>query len=271
MATVSKDEYVHIYLVRNYGLELKLRIRLENMNPGRLVWSPDSSLLACCSGEELSQTEYQDQLVILRIYEKTVTDPTNNKKTKKLSHELVQVLTYNPNNNSNSSNSNSNNNHNCYHGIYNFCSFSPNNNHFITGGLGGRLEYYSIKNKEPLAHWFGVRVRGLHWLHEDQIIVADNQNRIQEYHFKKSIVEKCVKSNRSMSDGIANSGPIFLFREEADILSLRCYKHQFNDRWICALGVKGRGVRLWDLESKSMVRNFCGVQQKNNVYLGWGV
>merc|ERR1712157_325788 len=49
-------------------------------------------------------------------------------------------------------------------------------------------------------------------------------------------------------------------------LSLRCYKHQFNDRWICALGVKGRGVRLWDLESKSMVRNFCGVQQKNNVY-----
>ena len=247
LATCSKDDCIHIYNVLPHGLQLNLRIKTDSMDPGFITFSPADSMMICCSS-----VEQQSNLLLIRLKEKASSiedtkasdNPNNIESPRKLSHELLLALDS---------------------GIskktFAFASFSPTGKHFVTGGIGGRFEYYSINSKEPLAHWAGVRVRGCSWLSDNRILVADNQNRVQLYHFKK-----IIDSRLSLSEGVENNGPEFLFKEEENILSMRCFKHKFNNRPICFLSVKCRGIRLWDINSRSMVRSFSGLHQINMIY-----
>lgn len=137
-------------------------------------------------------------------------------------------------------------------------------------------------NSTLSGQWVGVRVRACAWLENNRIIAADNQFRIQEYKFRSNAESTSdlltnPLNNTLPANSAAELGPFPLIKEEASILSMSvkkysCQNARDNSRndsrekhW-CLLAVERRGIRLWELESGTLIRSFYGHQQSGFLY-----
>jgi len=132
-------------------------------------------------------------------------------------------------------------------------------------------------NSTLSGQWVGVRVRACAWLENNRIIAADNQFRIQEYKFRSNAESNAdlltnPTNNSLPANSAAELGPFPLIKEEASILSMCVKKYRYDSRndsrhkhW-CLLAVERRGIRLWELESGTLIRTFYGHQQSGFLY-----
>ncbi|OAF72073.1 WD repeat-containing protein 26 [Intoshia linei] len=116
--------------------------------------------------------------------------------------------------------------------------FLSNNKEFVVGGTRGQF-YKCNLNGTIIDHVDGVRIHCLGVTNDGKSVIAsDTHKRVKLYHFDPPKDE-------------------ILFREDYDIMSF-CLS---RDNKFILLNVKQQGLHLWDMETKTLIRKFRGLNQ----------
>ncbi|KAF0303384.1 WD repeat-containing protein 26 [Amphibalanus amphitrite] len=127
-------------------------------------------------------------------------------------------------------------------------AWHPDGTKFVCGGTHGQFYLSDIRGTQH-DRWEGVRVRSL-WFQNDghMILAADTHNRVCGFY----------------SD---DPKPYEILTESGDVISM-CINDEGN---MAVLNVANKGVHLWDLQDKVLVRKFQGLTQGTfNVYSCFG-
>ncbi|KAJ1358275.1 hypothetical protein KIN20_016670 [Parelaphostrongylus tenuis] len=136
--------------------------------------------------------------------------------------------------------------------LFTTCAFFNASNYFlIVGDERGHLQICDIKETTEtyiLGFWEGYRVRGVYGMSDCVTVLAsDTHHRLRRYRFDNRVDET-------------------VFMEEVPIISFRVHP---NERFV--LTTTQRNLRMWDLQTKTLIRNFYGAQQGNLViHAGFG-
>ncbi|VDO20930.1 unnamed protein product [Haemonchus placei] len=136
--------------------------------------------------------------------------------------------------------------------LFTTCAFFNAPNYFlIVGDERGHLQICDVKQSNEvlvLGLWEGYRIRGVYGMSDSVTVLAsDTHHRLRKYR-------------------IDNRSDETVFTEEVPIISFRVHP---NERFV--LTTTQRNLRMWDLQSKTLVRNFYGAQQANLViHAGFG-
>ncbi|VDM74479.1 unnamed protein product, partial [Strongylus vulgaris] len=136
--------------------------------------------------------------------------------------------------------------------LFTTCAFFNAPNYvLIAGDERGHLQICDIKQPSEghvLGLWEGYRIRGVYGMSDCVTVLAsDTHHRLRRYRFDNRVDET-------------------VFTEEVPIISFRVHP---NERFV--LTTTQRNLRMWDLQSKTLVRNFYGAQQGNLViHAGFG-
>lgn len=130
--------------------------------------------------------------------------------------------------------------------LFTTCAFFNAQNYFlIAGDERGHLQICDIKQSSEghvLGLWEGYRIRGVYGMKDSVTVLAsDTHHRLRKYRFDNRVDET-------------------IFTEEVPIISFRVHP---TERYV--LTTTQRNLRLWDLQSKTLMRNFYGAQQGNLV------
>ncbi|WKY15056.1 hypothetical protein Q1695_000512 [Nippostrongylus brasiliensis] len=135
---------------------------------------------------------------------------------------------------------------NLQNSLFTTCAFFNAANYFlIAGDERGHLQICDVKQPSEghiLGQWEGFRIRGVYGMSDSVTVLAsDTHHRLRKYRFDTRVDET-------------------LFTEEVPIISFRVHP---TERFV--LTTTQRNLRLWDLQSKTLIRNFYGAQQGNLV------
>lgn len=125
------------------------------------------------------------------------------------------------------------------------CSWHMSGQRFAAASIKGNFNVYDMSGLSK-GQRDGVRVQALSFLHKDPdvILAADSLNRIKAYAI----------------------GGMSLETDEEDILeerhSIMSFTIDKDDRYI-AVNLVEQGIHLWDYKSKTLLRMFFGVRQRN--------
>ncbi|KAI3389494.1 hypothetical protein SNEBB_003673 [Seison nebaliae] len=118
---------------------------------------------------------------------------------------------------------------------------------FAVGGKKGKF-YLVDTNGRSLHEGFGIRIQYLGTLSQYDVIIADTLKRVRMYNF---ISQEYIQ----------------LFTEDNDIISFALTP----DRKRILVSIASQGLNLWDIESRTLMRRFRGVEQRvYSIYASFG-
>jgi len=131
------------------------------------------------------------------------------------------------------------------------CSWHMTGERFAAASIRGTFNIYDL-NGNKCGTREGVRVQCLSFLHKNPnlVLAADTLNRIKGYEVKESQTNDMISLKYQEVDILEEKHPIISFVVDRE------------DRRI-AVNVKKQGIHLWDLPSRSLLRVFLGVTQRN--------
>ncbi|KJH48405.1 WD domain, G-beta repeat protein [Dictyocaulus viviparus] len=136
--------------------------------------------------------------------------------------------------------------------LFTTCAFFNASNYFlIVGDERGHLQICDIKQPTEsyvLGFWEGYRIRGVYGMSDSATVLAsDTHHRLRRYRFDNRAEET-------------------IFTEEVPIISFRVHP---TERFV--LTTTQINLRMWDIWTKTLVRNFYGARQGNLViHAGFG-